>query len=904
MQRLLAAALLISATVMIDSAPAQPPPKGKFDGKKGPEGLFRLIDRDADGKISFDEFKRFSENAPRFKDKGDQLRTVFDRADVNKDGFLSMDEFRKMSEQFPGGDKGKSKPKPKEETSSAFNEKPTAEQMAFFEKKIRPVLVDNCYQCHSAEAKKLKANLLLDTRDGTRKGGDTGPALVAGDPDRSLMIKALKSKDESQRMPPKAPLPDSVIDDFVTWIKMGAPDPRSGDGKAIAKNEIDIEKGRQFWAFQRPKKSTPPKIEDDRWSKNEVDQFIKAGLEEKGLKPVAAADERTLLRRLYLDLIGLPPTPEEVESFVHDRSPKKIEKVVDKLLDSPHFGERWGRHWLDVARYAESTGKSTNFSYPHAWRYRDYVINSFNIDKPFDMFVKEQLAGDLLPAKDDADRAENIVATGFLAIGTKGLNERNRLQYELDVADEQIDTFSQAFLGVTAACARCHDHKFDPIPMKDYYSLAGIFRSTETCYGTIRLIQSNYPSPLVTLPGCASDGIAPLSKREREQLERQLKSLKDEFSSMTGKSKGDVSVIRNRVQTSTLEAKLNLYDDDGAPKKLAMGVREKSRINNSPVFARGEPDKPGEVVQRGVLQVVGNEQPAIRNGSGRRELAEWVASKNNPLTARVWVNRVWLHLFGRGIVPTPDNFGASGLPPANQALLDNLAVSLMDDGWSTKKLIKRLVLTQTYQLSTKSDEANLEADPDNALCWRMTPSRLDAEVVRDCILAASGRLDTTPAKGSAVARQGEGISIPRGPGFRQSPNAGGGSEDTHRSVYMPIVRDNLPEALSLFDTADPSFVTGERMNTTVPAQALFLMNNSFVIRHAEAAGERIRDLASSDRERINHAYLTFFGRTPSDAELKNAIEFLDSYGKKTRPRESWTALCQAFFASAEFLFRN
>ena len=790
--------------------------------------------------------------------------------------------------------------------TGAAQEKATPEQVAFFEKKIRPVLVDQCYACHSADAEKLRAGLMLDTRAGIRKGGDTGPAVVPGDPAKSLLIRAVKSKDASTQMPPKKPLSEAVIADLEAWVRMGAPDPR--DGSAKAKGEIDIAEGRKFWAFQVPKASSPPVVKDAAWPKTDVDRFVLAGLEAKGLKPVADADTRTLVRRVYLDLIGLPPSAEQANRFANDTSANALEKLIDTLLASPAFGERWGRHWLDVARYAESTGKAVNFNFPHAWRYRDYVIAAYNADKPFDLFVKEQLAGDLIPAKDDADKAENIVALGFLALGTKAINERNRTQFELDLADEQIDAFSQAFLGMTAACARCHDHKFDPIPTRDYYALAGIFRSTETCYGTIRSIQSANPTPLVSLPAGAhpAHGTPPLGDAERTRIDNQLKSLKGELAELSKKSGERESFlaangVRTRIQIGMLEAKLDLFEKDGTPKTLAMSAREKSRAKDSPVYARGETDKPGAVVPRGVLQVVGT-APKITSGSGRLELANWVASAENPLTSRVYVNRVWKHLFGRGLVATVDNFGTTGLPPSNPALLDSLAVQFAKHG-RTKKLVKDLMLSHAYRLSTKFDGANHEADPDNALLWRMTPGRLDAEAIRDSLLAVSGNLNATPPKGSPIAAAGDGYSIARG--RPQGPFGGAKEDETHRSVYLPIVRDNLPESLSLFDAADANVVSGERANTTVPAQALFLMNNPFVLKQSEAAAERLLKNAKSDAELVKLAYAEFYGRPPTDEELNRAESFATKYaaGKKSQ-KATWSAFCQALFASAEFLMRN
>ncbi len=437
---------------------------------------------------------------------------------------------------------------------------PTPEQIAFFEKSIRPVLVKECYSCHATTAKKIRGGLTLDTRKGLRDGGETGPALVPGDPKKSLLIKALKHTQDDLKMPPKKKLAAELVADFEKWIAMGAPDPRDGSVK-IAKNEIDIEKGRKFWSFQPPQKKTPRPVKDAAWPRSTIDRFLLAGLEAKGLRPVADADPRTLIRRVYFDLTGLPPAPTEVEDFVKKyavRPQPALEGVVDRLLASAQYGERWGRHWLDVARYAESSGRTNNFSYPHAWRYRDYVIAAFNADKPYDQFVREQLAGDLLHAKDDVQKTQFLTATGFLAIGPKAHDERNYRQFRMDVADEQIDATFQAFQGLTVACARCHDHKFDPIPQKDYYTLAGIFSSTETCYGTIRIFLNSHPSSLVTLPknGGARAGVEPLTKERRSSIERQISDLRDQMRNVSGRN-GFLRRIFLGTRTSILRSQLD-----------------------------------------------------------------------------------------------------------------------------------------------------------------------------------------------------------------------------------------------------------------------------------------------------------------------------------------------------------
>jgi cytochrome c553 len=818
-----------------------------------------------------------------------------------------------------------------------FADKPTQDQLAFFEKKIRPVLVEHCYKCHSADAEKIKGGLTLDTREGTRAGGDSGAVVVPGSPEKSKLIQSLKTKDPDLAMPPKGKLPDAVIADFEAWVKMGAPDPRDGKAATPKKYEIDLVKGREFWAFRPVARSEIPKTKTQ--ITNPIDAFLLAELQKKGLKQAGPADKRTLIRRVYLDLTGLPPSGDAVEAFVADNAPDAFEKVVDKLLASPQFGERWGRHWLDVARYAESSGKTVNVNYPHAWRYRDYVIAAFNADKPYDQFIKEQLAGDLMPGGDAKVKAERTVATGFLAIGAKNLNEQNGLQFELDIADEQIDVTTQAFLGLTVACARCHDHKFDPIPQKDYYALAGIFRSTETCYGTVRFVQSNHPSPTLTLPkdsGAMPGTTDTLTAAEKERIEKQIADLNKQIA----EAADPIRTLIPRAQVSLLRSKLDSFDADGNPKLLAMGVRDKpagkggpfgpggfgpkggfggrgsNAIADSPIYDRGEPDKPSASrVPRGTLQVMTSAPLKITPGqSGRLDLANWIASKDNPLTARVMANRVWLHLFGRGLVPTADNFGAGGQPPTHPQLLDYLANSFMQNGWSTKALIKSVVLSRAYQLDSKTDAKNYEIDPENAFVWRMAPRRLDAEAMRDSILAVSGQLSVKPPVGSPVAKAGEGPAVARGP-FGGSPAVAAGNDprNTNRSVYLPIVRDNLPDALALFDAPDASLIVADRPTTTVPAQGLFLLNNPFVLRSAEAAADNLLKGTTTDTERIRAAYLAFYGRPPAEKELAKAETFLKAYSEQLakdrvpaskRERETWAAFAQALFASAEFQYRK
>jgi cytochrome c553 len=868
----------------------------------------------------------------------------------------------------------------------------TTAQTEFFEKRIRPVLVEKCYGCHSADAERVKGGLLLDTREGIRHGGESGHAVVPGDTNQSLLLTAMKWEDKDMRMPPEkegGKLSDEVIADFEKWIQMGAPDPREGSGVKPVAKEWDIAKGREFWAFQPPKSAPAPTVKDAAWPRSDVDRYLRAAQEAKGLKPVADADPRTLVRRIYFDLIGLPPTPLEVEAFVAEsvRNPQSaIESLVDRLLASPQFGERWGRHWLDVARYAESTGRERNFTFPEAYRYRDYVIAALNADKPYDEFLREQIAGDLLPHRSDDERNEHLIATGFLALGPKGLNEKNREQFRMDLIDEQIDTTTRAVLGVTVACARCHDHKFDPIPQKDYYAVAGIFRSTDTHFGTgsatynkagqknkngtalLPLVSKEQPEPM---PASApAEQTAPAARPDIDEMLKRMaardpkiaarlqnlspeqkRAFAERFAGKNGSApapaaptsaakpnydellkrlaqrdpkkaarlknlpeKQRADILRKYAEKAGLvagagmKARKSGKGDDAATASpsgpVAMGVKEGSPTD-ARLLVRGEIEQPGESVPRGFVQVMINgPAPAIpADASGRLEFAEWLTSPTNPLTARVAVNRIWMHLFGDGLVRTPDNFGATGEKPSHPELLDALALQFIRDGWSVKKFVRSLVLSRTYQLSSAVDRTAIAADPDNRLLWRAAPRRLDAEALRDAMLAVSGQIDLVPAKGSAVSAIGDGYI---GRGIR--PESFTGYETTRRSVYLPVVRDFVPEVLEIFDFAEPSLVVAERDVTNVPSQALYLMNNSFVRTQAAAMAKRV--LAAPAVDRIALAYQLALSRPPTDAERLRADRYLrgDADGLQRvnyasdASVQDWATFCQALFACAEFRF--
>ncbi len=848
--------------------------------------------------------------------------------------------------------------------SSAFAEEavPDKKGVAFFEKRIRPVLVESCYECHSAKSEKAKGGLTVDSRDSLLRGGESGPAIVPGSPNDSLLIEALKH--DGLEMPPNKKLSDRVIADFVAWIKMGAPDPREAIAGAEhpAKKEIDIEAGRQFWAFQPPKVAEPPKVKNQQWPKSDIDKFVLADLEANGLTPVSDADRRTLLRRVYLDLIGLPPTPEEVDAFVNDSAPtlKLLEPIVDRLLASPQFGERWGRHWLDVVRFAESNGNTDNVTYPHAWRYRDYVINAFNSDKPFDRFITEQLAGDLLPSQDPKERDMLLTATGFLALGSKPRSQNNP-DFSMDLVAEQIEVATTGFMALTVACARCHDHKFDPIPTSEYYAMAGIFTSTESLYsagggqGNGRLKNTGFHT-LTGNPNAAEirqkhDAAVAELRKERQTLVVQLRQLgaidrvvaannaknaknnkqaqkqakkllkqqggpKPEEPNVEVKIPNDASPEQTEKIKRLGEELRHIIDEikdreANAPPaaELAMGVRDEKKPADCKICLRGDSQKRGDDVPRGFVTVatIGDMPKIPADRSGRLQLAEWMASPQNPLTARVISNRIWQHLFGRGIVASVDNFGVLGEKPSHPELLDQLALQFVSDGWSVKKLVRSLVLTRNYGLASTHDSASYERDPDNVFLWRHTPRRMDSDQIRDAILAVSGQIDLDPRRGSDVAKHGE-QEVQR----QLSPSTFTDIQNSHRSIYLPIVRNAMPEALDLFDAPDPSLVIGVRDATNVPAQSLFLMNSPFLVDQSRHFAARILSASDlSDAERINFAFRLSYGRAASESEKTQAAQFLDrariaveqAEKDKTQIRSrTWATFSQALFASAEFRY--
>ena len=733
----------------------------------------------------------------------------------------------------------------------------------FFETRIRPLLVDNCYKCHSAESEKLKGGLRLDSYETILKGGESGPAIVPGDPEKSLLIKAVRYTDKELQMPPKnKKLSDRQIADLTEWIEMGAPWPK-GDKPNIARISRGFEiseKDRSYWAFQRIQRPPTPAVKQKQWVANSIDAFVLADLEAKGLKPNPPASRRELIRRTYFDLIGLPPSPEEVNAFEKDRSPDAFARLVDHLLSLPQYGERWGRHWLDVARFAQSNGYERDGEKPLAWRYRDYVINAFNHDKPYDRFVVEQLAGDELP---DAS-AESIVATGFQRLGVWDDEPDDKRMAEFDELDDIISTTGAAFLGLTMSCARCHDHKFDPISQTDYYQFLAFFRN----------VRGNEYSK----PNLDSANYLPLAPREKvkEWRRAQEAKIKDLEQQLEARKQDKESEGKSRLR----EAIKNIKEDPG-PFEWALAVRERAPVATH-VLIRGNAASPGAEVQPAFLTVLGGKSPVLAKpdsesgSSGRRlALAEWIASSENPLTARVMVNRLWQHHFGKGLVKTTTDFGHAGARPTNQRLLDWLAADFIRSGWSVKKLQRLILLSNAYQMSSRCDNSRAEdVDPGNDLLWRQNLRRLEAEAICDSILSVSGELNLTMGgRGFFPHLAGEVLAGQSRPGldWRNSSFA----ERSRRSIYSYIRRTMLIPAMETFDYSNTTSPLGERPVTTVAPQSLMLLNDDFVQHQAAAFASRIEREAGDDpKSLIRRAYQIALSRDPARREIDAATAFV------------------------------
>ncbi|HWB09080.1 MAG TPA: PSD1 and planctomycete cytochrome C domain-containing protein [Pirellulales bacterium] len=646
--------------------------------------------------------------------------------------------------------------------------------------------------------------------------------------------------------------------------------------QVIATRAVFTPEERGFWAYQPIANHAPPAVRDETRVRSPVDRFLLTRLEGQNLAFAPPADKRTLLRRVTFDLTGLPPTPEEVEAFLKDESPQAFAGVVNRLLDSPRYGERWGRHWLDVVRYADTTANDANAVMRYSWRYRNYVIDAFNRDLPYDQFVVEQLAGDLLPPASDIDvTIRRTVATGYLMVGSKALAETDKEQSRLDIVDDQLDVTGRALLGLTIGCARCHDHKFDAIRTVDYYALAGIFRSTEPFQDESRNATMWWEFPLFQPPGEAPFMVmAP-----KEAAPRNL-----------------------RVHVRGNHFTLGQVVPRGFIQIVSSGMRapEKGEGSASEAPAGSHPDAPD----------INSAQ------SGRLELARWIADKNNPLTARVMVNRIWQHHFGRGLVATSDNFGARGEPPSHPELLDWLAARFIESGWSVKAMHRLMLGSSAYQQQCRPQEAARQVDPDNRLLSYFPRRRLSAEELRDAVLAVSGQLDVVPDAGEAADVLWKRAEILDGKrGFapnRMTQDDPFYSEFLKRSVYLPIVRNMLPDVLALFDGADPNGVTAVRNETTVPSQALFMLNSRLVREQSRHfAGKLLADEKGTDADRVRRAHEAALGRPPSQQESADALAFVDAYlaaqAAQARPEaerrlSAWQSYCQALFCENEFLY--
>jgi hypothetical protein len=798
----------------------------------------------------------------------------------------------------------------------------------FFETRIRPILVENCQSCHGP--KKQKGGLRLDSLAALLEGGETGPAVVPGRPEESLVLKAIEYS-EDLKMPPKGKLSPLAIASMKEWIVAGAPWPDSestpspvaSSTKPAQSTDFSSEEKR-FWAFQPAVDPPTPRVNQPSWVRSPIDAFILAGLEAKGLAPAPPADRRTLIRRATFDLIGLPPTPEEVADFENDHAPDAFEKVVERLLASPHYGERWGRHWLDVARYADSNGMDENLSFGNAWRYRDYVVRSFNADKPYQRFLAEQIAGDLLDDKAGVPTSagisspehDRIIATGFLVIGPKMLAEDDPVKMEMDIVDEQVDTIGRTFMGLTLGCARCHDHKFDPIRTTDYYGLAGIFKSTRTMEN-FKVVARWNERPLST----------PAEKARKEALEAREKEIRAELNRIVKqtneaikaahRAKPGAAPLPRRLETlypKEVQDRLKSLRDEqtkitaeatNIPSAMAVDEREPVDLK---IHIRGSHLTLGAVAPRrfpAILTGIDRQETFGKGESGRRQLVEWLGSPDHPLTSRVMINRIWLWHFGSAIVRTPDNFGRLGERPTHPELLDWLAREFVRGEGSVKRMHRLIMRSSAYQMSSRYDERADSIDPENRLLWRMNRRRLEAESIRDSILAVSGRLD----RGFG----GNLLKTPNRAYVAGTASVNGASyQSLRRSLYLPIIRSALYEVLQAFDFADPSTPNGQRDTTTVAPQALCLMNSGLVAESSRTLADRIlSNPAPNEATRLERLYQAAYGRSPSAAEVARADRFLDRYEHADelaatppheRHRKAWQGLCRVLFESSEFIY--
>ena len=904
-----------------------------------------------------------------------------------------------------------------------FADAPTDEQLAFFEKRIRPLLVERCYECHSATSKEIGGSLLLDSRPAIVKGGDNGSPLVPGDPEASLLMTAVSHKNPDLKMPPTKRLSDEEINDLSKWIAMRAPDPRTTT-TVVPRKGFDVTEARTRWPFAPVTDPPVPTVRDAKWPRGDVDRFIRAAQESKDLTPVSDAERRTLIRRATFDLIGLPPTPDEVTAFVNDASdtPTAFAKVVDRLLESPHYGERWGRHWLDVVRYADTAGDNSDYPIPQMVKYRDWVIDAFNRDLPYDQFIREQLAGDLLevdsslrPARasvpsppssgervrvrgpdgeqtpepnsprlaskslerdveigaataakspltlalspkdggegtkpsglvpsrgirqsSGSDRNARIIATGYIALARRFGSRVDDYPHHLTIEDT-IDNLGRTFLGLSLSCARCHDHKFDPISTEDYYGLYGIFRSTRYPWPGIELEKKQRDLvPLV--PQAEYDRIVEQRVKDLQPLKAEVKQLEAELKRLEAQQPAEEpKVATQKKLVDEAKKRRDAIEKQPFPFEMAFAVADAKTIENARVQIKGNPEKLGIEVPRRFLTVLG-EQTVSREevSSGRRQLAEWIASPDNPLTARVMVNRLWLHHFGRGLVPTPNDFGKQGRPPTHPELLDWLSRRFVESDWSVKAMHRLMMNSRTYQLASSSPQLarrasegigndsssraepqteasprsrvglveSLELDPNNDLLTHFRRRRLDAESLRDTLLVLSGQLETGPGGPHPFPAQKDWD-------FTQHKPFKAVYDSSRRSVYLMTQRIQRHPYLAIFDGADTSASTSSRGNSTTTLQALYLLNDTFVHDQAKNFTVRLEQAAPMTSARLDLAHQQSLGRPITSAERAAAENYLiqakERLAAANIPTDqhdplAWQSYVRAIFRLNEFVY--
>ncbi|MED5471639.1 MAG: PSD1 and planctomycete cytochrome C domain-containing protein [Verrucomicrobiota bacterium] len=758
---------------------------------------------------------------------------------------------------------------------ASFANAPSPEQAEFFEAKIRPLLANNCYGCHSQKADskgKLKAGLYLDSYKGLINGGDSGSALVPGEPDQSRIVEAVLYRNEDMAMPPKGKLSLENIELIKKWVQMGAPWPGSENEIANSPDKgnepYDWDKFRnEHWAFKQITNPTPPHADDDTWSNTPIDKFIYSELKNNDLLPNGPATPQNLIRRAYLNLIGIPPTPQQVNSFLNDTDPDAFSKVIDQLLESKHYGERWARHWLDVARYSDGHGGfGDNKALPNAWRFRDWVVNAFNSDMPYNMFVKKQIAGDLIGDKDP-------VPTGFFVVGptynSDGGDPEAKAQALAETLSDRVDTFSRAFLGLTAACARCHNHKFDPITTHDYYSLAGIFKNTR-----------NVDAPVgdknqIETHNSWKRAIDELNKSVNQFLDSESKRL-----SINRKEVEKKLPEESKIKLSGIRAEIEQLKKSEPPKPPNAHVLSESGNADMHIALRGDLRKKGEIAPRRFIEIIGGkERKKYTQGSGRIELSESVISSDNPLTARVMVNRIWGWHFGHGLVRTPSNFGTIGEKPSHPLLLDWLAHNFIEQGWSMKALHKMILMSSTWQMSSTYINEKFDKDGDNKLLWRFSPRKLEVESWRDTLLYVTGELD--PKIGGAP--DGEILNSKR------------------RTLYATISRTGdrfqSDAFLRLFDFPAAVSTSPKRSTSVVPQQYLFMMNSPFMSQRSKNLGKQLFESPNNTQTTIESAYQRLYSRLPEQEERELANKWLG----ENPTQKNWELYAQVLLSAHELI---